>query len=173
MYGSAHTGWIASTDHEKELAMTDWVQKMKDTVQPHVPEPVLAVGMLQPAGTWGASGLGMLSPLAGMIKQKKANKASGGLARGANFKQVKMAVIALTDDKVYAFSGKPGGRGWKIKEQLAEWNRKDLKIGTEPGKMATKVIIDVSSTGDHYELEATTFADRGFTDAFLTELAKV
>ncbi len=153
--------------------MTDWVQKMKDTVQPHVPEPVLSVGMLQPAGTWGASGLGMLSPLAGMIKQKKANKNAGGLARGAIFKQVKMALIALTGDKVYAFSAKPGGRSWKIKDHLATWERKDLNIATEAGKLATKVTIDVTSTGDHYELEATTFADRGFTDAFLTELAKV
>ncbi|MGQ0803326.1 MAG: hypothetical protein ACT4PI_05625 [Actinomycetota bacterium] len=153
--------------------MTDWVQKMKNTVQPHVPEPVLAVGMLQPAGTWGATGLGQLSGLAGMIEQRKANKSAGGLASGPIFKQTKMAVIALTADKVYAFSGKPGGRGWKIKDHLATWEQKDLKIATEAGKMATKVTIDVTSTGDHYELEATTFGDRGFTDAFLTELAKV
>jgi len=152
---------------------TDWVRKMKDMVQPRVPEPVLAVGMLQPAGTWGATGLGQLSGLAGMIKQKKANKAAGGLAKGPIFSQTKLAVIALTDDKVYAFSGKPGMGGWKIKDQLGTWDKKDLTVTMQPGKVSTKVIIDVQSTGDHYELEATTAFDRGFSDQFLAELEKV
>ncbi len=117
--------------------------------------------------------LAQLSPLAAMIKNKRNNAKAGGLAKDRTFAGTKMAGIVLTADKVYAFSGKPGGRGWKIKDHLATWERKDLKIATEAGKLATKVTIDVTSTGDHYELEATTFADRGFTDAFLTELAKV
>lgn len=32
----------------------DWVQQIKDTFQPHVSEPVSAVGLLQPAGTMGS-----------------------------------------------------------------------------------------------------------------------
>jgi hypothetical protein len=32
------------------------------------------------------------------------------------------------------------------------------------------VLLDVTSTGDHFELEATTAADNGFTAAFLAEL---
>ena len=152
---------------------TDSVRKMKDMVQPHVSEPLVAVGLLQPAGTWGASGLRMLSPLAGMLKQRSANESAGGLSRGPVFKNTRMGVVALTADKVYAFSGKPKGRGWKIGDQLAEWSRKDLKIVTEQGKLSTKVTIDVTSTGDHYELEATTAMDRGFSDVFLAELRRV
>jgi hypothetical protein len=157
--------------------MADWVQKMKDTMQPHVPEPVVAVGILQPAGTWGAAGVGVLSPLAGKIRQRKANKASGDLARGAlgfnPFKNVKMAMFALTADRLYAFSGKPRGTNWKIGNELGAWSRDDLKIATEQGKLSTRVTMDVLSTGDHFELEATTAMQKSnFTDAFLAELTR-
>jgi hypothetical protein len=151
--------------------MTDWVAKMQATVQPRVPETVVAVGLLQPAGTWGAFGLTKLNPLAGMLKQKSANEAAGGLARGAIFKDTKMAVFALTADDVYVFSGKPKGFGWKIGDQLAQWSRADLQVGTQPGKVATKVTIDVAG-GEHYELEATTAMDGGFSDVFLAEFAR-
>jgi len=157
--------------------MADWVQKMKDTMQPHVPEPVVAVGILQPAGTWGASGMGMLSPLAGKLMQRKANKASGDLAEGALstnlFQNVKMAMFALTAERLYAFSGKPKGMNWKIGDELGSWNRDDLTIATEPGKLSTKVTMDVISTGAHFELEATTAMQRSaFTDTFIAELTK-
>jgi hypothetical protein len=151
--------------------MTDWVAKMKDTVQPRVPETVTAVGLLQPAGEWGAFGLGKLNPLAGMLKMKSANQAAGGLASGPIFKSGKTAVFALTADDVYVFSGKPKGFGWKLGDELAHWSRTDLRIATQPGKVATKVTIDVA-TGEHYELEATTAMDRGFNDVFLAELAR-
>jgi hypothetical protein len=32
----------------------DWVAIADETAQEHVPEPVVAAGILQPAGTWGA-----------------------------------------------------------------------------------------------------------------------
>ena len=152
--------------------MTDWGAKMKETVQPRVPDAVVAVGLLQPAGTWGAFGLGKLNPLTGMLKQRSADQAAGGLASGPIFKNTKMAVFALTDDDVYVFSGKPKGFGWKLGDELAHWSRSDLQIATQPGKVATKVTIDVA-TGDHYELEATTAMDRGFSDVFLAELTRV
>jgi hypothetical protein len=34
------------------------------------------------------------------------------------------------------------------------------------------VILDIASTGDHYELEATTVGSAGFNDLFLAELSK-
>jgi hypothetical protein len=53
---------------------------------------------------------------------------------------------------------------------LATWERADLKITTNPGKLATKVVLDVISTGDHYELEATTVGDYGLSTTFLDTL---
>jgi hypothetical protein len=150
--------------------MTDWDEKMKETVQPHVDEPVVAVGMLQPAGTWGAFGAGQLSGLAGTIMRKAANSKAGGLAKNGAF-STKTAIVAVTQEKVYAFNGKPKGREWKVMDQVGEWDRSDLTITKTPGKLSTKVVIDVASTGDHYELEATTAMTAGnFNHAFLDAL---
>jgi hypothetical protein len=57
----------------------------------------------------------------------------------------------------------------KVGEQLATWDRGDLTIATEPGRVATKVTIDVSSTGERFELEAT-MVGGGFNDALLAEI---
>jgi hypothetical protein len=150
---------------------TDWVAKLNATAQEQVPDPVLAVGLLQPAGTWGSFGLGRLSPLAGMIKQRSANKKAGGLAKSGGFK-TKQAMIVLTGDKMYAFNAAQKGYSWKVQEQVGAWNRDDVKVTTESGKLSTKVVLDVGSTGEHFELEATTAGAKGFHDAFFTELVK-
>jgi hypothetical protein len=151
---------------------TDWTQKMMDVAQPHVPEPVIAVGMLQPAGTWGAFGAGQLSGLAGSLMRRAANKKAGGLAKQGAF-STKTALFAVTADRIYAFNAKPSGRNWKIVDEVGDWDRSDLTITTTPGKMSTKVVVDVQSTGDHFELEATTVMNAGdFTQRFLDEIAK-
>lgn len=150
--------------------MTDWDAKMKETVQPHVSEPIVAVGMLQPAGTWGAFGAGQLSGLAGTIMRKAANSKAGGLAKNGAF-STKTAIIAITEDRIYAFNGKPKGRQWKVMDQVGTWLRSDVTVTKTPGKLSTKVVFDVTSTGDHYELEATTAMTAGdFNAAFLAAL---
>jgi hypothetical protein len=77
------------------------------------------------------------------------------------------------DGRIYAFNAKPSGRNWKIVDEVGDWDRCDLTITTTPGKMSTKVVVDVQSTGDHFELEATTVMTAGdFTQRFLDEIAK-
>ena len=152
--------------------MADWVQQMKDQAQEHVPEPVVSVGILQPAGTWGAMGVGQMSGLAGMIARKAANDRSGGMGKNGAF-STKAAMIALTADRLYAFNVKPKGRSFKVVSDVGNWDRRDVKVATTPGKLATKVVFDVESTGAHYELEATTVMQMGnFTDIFLAELTR-
>lgn len=148
----------------------DYVAEIKQTAQERVPEPIEAVGILQPAGTWGTFGLDRVSGVAAMFKRHKANKDAGGLAR-TSWKGTKTVLLALTTDKVYAFSCKPKGRQWTVQDQLGAWNRADLQIETTPGKLSTKVVIDVVPTSEHYELEATTAGDRGFHDHFLAAIA--
>jgi hypothetical protein len=145
------------------------IQQMKDLVQPHVPEPVVAVGVLQPAGAWGSMALTKLSPLAGTLKRFKGNQQAGGLAKSGLF-GFKTAFFAVTADRVFAMEGKPKGRHWEVSDPVGSWARSDLRIVTKAGKLATKVTLDVVSTGDHYELEATTAMDNGFTATFLAEL---
>jgi hypothetical protein len=150
----------------------DWVQEVRDSFQPHVAEPISAVGLLQPAGTMGSFGLARISPLAAMIKNKSVNDKAGGLAKAGVFTNTKMAAIVLTADKVYAFRYKQKGTKFKVEEQLAAWDRKDVKFALEHKKITNQLSIDVASTGDHYELEAMSAGTRGFHDAFFAEIAK-
>jgi hypothetical protein len=145
------------------------IQQTKELVQPHVPEPVIAVGVLQPAGAWGSMALTKLSPALGMLKRRNNNQKAGGLAKSGAFK-TKVAFFAITADRIYAMGATPKSRAWVIADPIDNWARSDLRISTKPGPLATKVTLDVTSTGDHYELEATTAGDNGFTAAFLAEL---
>ena len=151
----------------------DWGVKMTtEVVQPRVPEPVIAVGMLQPAGMWGSFGAGQLSGLAGTLMRRAANKRAGGLAKSGAF-STKTALLALTEGRLYAFNAKPSGRSWKIVDEAGDWDRADLTVTTTAGTMSTKVVFDVQSTGDHFELEATTvMGGDKFNRPFLDEIAK-
>ena len=149
----------------------DWVQEFKDTFQPHVEEPISAVGMLQPAGTMGSFGLARVSPLAAMIKNKGVNERAGGIAKAGVFTSTKTAAIVVTPGKVYAFRYKQKGMKFKVEEQLAVWDRKDVKFSVEKKKITSQVSIDIASTGDHYELEAMTAGSKGIQDPFFAEIA--
>ena len=149
---------------------TDWVARVNETAQEQVPEPVVASGILQPAGTWGSFGLDQVSGVAAMFKRRKVNKDAGGLAR-TSWKGTKTVLLAVTGEKLYAFAVKQKGRNWKVEGQLGKWNRSDLDVETIPGKLATKVVFDVQPTGEHYELEATTVGSAGFNDPFLAAIA--
>jgi len=146
------------------------IQQMKDLVQPHVPEPVIAVGVLQPAGAWGSMALGKLSPALGMLRRRSQNQKAGGLAKTGAF-GYKTAFFGITADRVYAMGATLKGRSWVIADPSETWDRTDLRVTTNPGSLATNVTLDVTSTGDHYELEANTAGDNGFTATFLTELS--
>jgi hypothetical protein len=154
------------------MGMIESVDSIRAKVQAQVPEPVLASGMVQPAGTWGAAGLTSLSPAGGILRQRSANKNAGALStRGAMFKSNRQTVLAVTVDQLYALETKLGWGGMKILSTLAVWDRADLTVQTQPGKMSTRVVID-HTNGEHYELEATTVASRGLNDALLAELAR-
>jgi hypothetical protein len=156
------------------MGMIDDADSIKAKAQERVgSEPVLAVGVLQPAGTWGSFGVGRLSPLAGVLKQKSANQAAGELnTKGAVFKSNRQTLVALTADTIYAFETKVGWGGMKILDQLAEWKRSDVAVQITPGKVADRIAFDHAPTGGHYELEATTIGTKGFHEPFLAELAR-
>ena len=161
---------VDGTRHEEKDVATDWVAKVNETAQEQVPEPVVASGILQPAGTWGSFGLDQVSGVAAMFKRRKVNKDAGGLAR-TSWKGTKTVLLAVTGEKLYAFAVKQKGRNWKVEGQIGVWNRSDLDVETTPGKLATKVVFDVQPTGEHYELEATTVGSAGFNEPFLAAIA--
>jgi hypothetical protein len=47
------------------MGMIENADSIRAKVQAQVPEPVLATGTVQPAGTWGAAGLMSLTPAGG------------------------------------------------------------------------------------------------------------
>jgi hypothetical protein len=148
----------------------DWVDQAKADAQAQVDAPIVAVGFLQPGGSWGALGLSKLNPVAGSAAQADANRAAGGLAKAGGFKP-KVAMLAVTSDRVHVFSAAPARKNSvKVGEHLTAWDRDDLEITTVPGRIATKVTIDVVSTGQRYELEATMLGG-AFNDALLAEIA--
>ena len=148
-----------------------WAEQTKENVQPHVDEPIIAVGVLQPAGIWGSVGVGQISRVAGMLTRMSANKKSGGLGKVGEYK-TNFALVAVTENTLHAFNAKPFGRQFKVQDTVGAWERSDLNVVTTKGTVSTKVVIDVVSTGDHYELEASTILQmKGHNDAFLAALA--
>lgn len=146
------------------------IRHLTDLAQPHVPEPVVGVGLLQPAATWDTLGFQRVSPLLSAVLRHKHNKDTGGLARTGTMKRPQMALFALTEDRVYALGATFKSGGWVIGDPIGTWDRSDLRVETSPGRLATKVVVDVVSTGEHFQLEATTAGDGGFTGTFLHQL---
>ncbi len=65
-------------------------------------------------------GLSKISPVAGMAKNRQANRRAGSLGHDGVFK-VRQALLAVTASKIYGFNSKPKGRkGWQIVDQVAE-----------------------------------------------------
>ena len=152
--------------------MSGFSEQTKANVQPHVEEPIIAVGVLQPAGTWGSIGIGSVSRIAGTLTRMASNKKSGGLGKRGEIK-ASMALVAVTEGKLYAFNAKPWGRSFKVQDPVGAWERSDLDVTTQKQTLSTKVVIDVKSTGGHYELEASTILQmKGHNDAFLAALDK-
>jgi hypothetical protein len=148
----------------------EWVDAARADAQARVPEPIVAVGFLQPGGTWGAFGVSKLNPIAGSLGQADANKAAGGLAKAGGFKP-KVAMLAVTEASIHVFSASPARkRSLKVGDLLASWSRDDVTVALVPGRIATQVTLDLASTGQRYELEATMIGG-GFNDALLAELA--
>jgi hypothetical protein len=108
-----------------------------------------------------------------MIGRKRANDRAGGLHKqNAVFGSNRVTALALTADKLYAFSAKSGWGGLKLTDAIGEWHRSDLTVATEQRSMTSKIVIDVTSTADHYEVEIVTgLGGAKWSEPFLAELA--
>jgi hypothetical protein len=102
----------------------EWVDDARAAAQAQLDEPIVAVGFLQPGGSWGAFGLSKLNPMAGTVGQSDANKRAGGLAKAGGFKP-KLAMLAVTADSVHVFSASPARkRSIKVGDHLETWSRR-------------------------------------------------
>ena len=130
-------------------------QKLVDLVQPSIGQPILAVGVFQPEGTWRASATSMLfSPTVGLGRQRDANQRAGGLASNGVI-TLKMALVAVTADELHVFNVKSKMSFWKLLGEVAAWRREDLRVEVTVGGMSASVYLEVVPANEAYELEAT------------------
>jgi len=94
----------------------------------------------------GSFGFGRISLLAAMVKNKGVNERAGGLAQAGVFSSTKLAAIVITANKVHAFRTKQKGYSWKVQDELATWDRNNVKFSTEQKKITIKIDLDVLST---------------------------
>ena len=148
---------------------TEWIAKLRRVAEERIGEPVIAAGLFAPAGAMGGMGVGKLSGLGGMLRDKKINERAGGLGHHGAFK-LRQALVAVTADKVYGFNSKPKGRsGWQIVDEAAVWDRADVSVTVEDRKVTRLVTFTVAPDNATYELEMMKMAG-DLNDALLTEL---
>jgi hypothetical protein len=124
-----------------------YMKQMMDTVQGQVDEQVLACSMFTTAGAMASMGVGMISPLAGILMRRSGKKKGDGLPINVG--------LVVTPTKVHVFGMKPS-RGKMVPKSLEQtWERNQIQVRTEDKAMATKVVVDFPHEGRQVELEAT------------------
>jgi hypothetical protein len=105
-------------------------------------------------------------------RQVEPGHGRSGQDHGAGTQQ---ACLVLMADRVYGFAYASGTRGKAtVGEQLGAWPRSDVRVTTKPGRLTTRVELDIATTGEHYELECmTTAGNAGTSQLFLQELPAV
>jgi hypothetical protein len=110
--------------------------KFRDGVQPHVGEPVLAVGTFRTTGAgtrYGVSKM-QLGALAYAASSLRGKRQAGGLP--SSF------LLAVTPTKVHAFAYKMRTKGPVVKDEVAAWERQGLSVSTERLKTTTRVRLE-------------------------------
>ena len=137
-------------------------QKFTETAQPHVDEPIIAVGQFQPKGSAGAAGMMMgVSGLGGMIMRSSAKKQAGGLPH--------IGLYALTATTLHVFDVKPKGFGVKIKGHAAAFPRDSFTAVQGSGAVTDQVSLQFAD-GQVISLESISLGAGGFNDDFIAHL---
>lgn len=114
----------------------EWRGKFRESVGPHLNEDVLAVGTFRTTGAgtkYGISKL-QLGAFAYGAAHLKGKQKAGGLPG--------QFLLAVTPTKVHAFKYKQKRNGIEVKEEVAEWDRAGLVVGTERLKTTTRVTLE-------------------------------
>jgi hypothetical protein len=125
----------------------EWRQKMRDLVASHVNgEEVVSAAAFRRGGA-AASMVASKAQLGGIVYAgiKLLNKKkAGGLPE--------RVMLAVTPDKLYAFNFGFKGRDYKIKDEVAVWDRPGLKVSTERKSGMTALTIESPAEGEKVTL---------------------
>ena len=136
--------------------LRSWMAPTIDAVQPWCDDPILAVGTFQVAGGWASAvSNGLLGTLVGSVfgrTPKHVRKRAGGLPE--------TVIVAVGETKVFVFAYRVRRMQLLLEPPVRVWRRNDLVVRTDPRRVASKLTIDVASTGDRHELESTSMTGR-------------
>jgi hypothetical protein len=125
----------------------EWRQKMRDLVASHVNgEEVVSAAAFRRGGA-AASMVASKAQLGGIVYAgiKLLNKKkAGGLPE--------RVMLAVTPDKLYAVNFGFKGRDYKIKDEVAVWDRPGLKVSTERKSGMTALTIESPAEGEKVTL---------------------
>lgn len=130
-----------------------WMRPMIEAVQPWCDEPVIAAHTLQGAGGW-ASGISNGLLFGGLFSRapRHVRARAGGLPD--------TIILAVGATKIFVFPYKTKGMRLDVGPPVRVWRRDDVAARGDKRRVASKLTIDVQSTGDHHELESTSMTGR-------------
>lgn len=139
-----------------DAQLYEWMEPTIQAVQPWCDEPLIAAGTFQVAGGW-ASGVsnGLLGTFVGSVfgrTPKHVRERSGGLPD--------TVILAIGPTKVFVFPYRTKRLQLDVRAPVRVWRRDDLVARSDVRAVASKLTIDVASTGDHHELESTSMTGR-------------
>jgi hypothetical protein len=129
-----------------EETLAEYRKNLVDEVTPHCGgEPVEAVGLFRRGGTgasFAASKLGGGLPYAAVALMRK--KRSGGMPD--------KIILAVTPTKLYGFTWKMKGRNYRVKDEIAVWDRAGLSCSTAKAGSMTAIEIVSPAEGEKARL---------------------
>ena len=139
-----------------DAQLYEWMAPTIQAVQPYCDEPLIAAGTFQVAGGW-ASGVsnGLIGGLVGTILRRAPKHVR---ERGGGLPDMVLLAVGLT--KVYVFPYRTRRMRLDTGPPVRVWRRDDVVAHSDVRMVASKLTLDVTSTGDHHELESTSMTGR-------------
>ena len=136
-----------------------WVEKNRARIQEKTDAPVLAFSTFYRTGSWGQLPMQHVSPLAASAMKLIGKRKAGGMPPSF--------ILALTDDRLYAFKYKPRRDVIEVGDEIGSWDRTGIAAGVE--ETALTMRLTISSPGDGGKLVCDT-GKADITDRFLAYL---
>jgi len=137
--------------------------KYRESVQPHVDDEVLAVGPFRPTGAGTKMGISKLQvgALAYGAAHMMGKKKAGGLPG--------QFLLAVTPSKLHAFSYKAKRSGVEVKEEVASWDRAEIRASTERLQTTTRLTLELPE-GEKIVCDEEGLGDNPWADDVIREL---
>ncbi len=131
----------------------EWMAPTIAAVQPYCDETIFAAHTFQGAGGW-ASGISNGLHFGGLFSRapRHVRERTGGLPD--------TVIVAVGPTKVFVFPYKTRRMQLDVGPPVRVWSREDIFVTSDRRRVASKLTIDVESTGDHHELESTSMTGR-------------